>query len=83
MKTCNYQPDDLLYAPCTREIGHDGPCAHPFASDVGLKPAKTFIPTYGMRVFVSYDEPLDPDAVRLGNHSCYTGKVLGGVMGGS
>lgn len=27
---CNYQPEDQRYAPCTREKGHDGPCAHEF-----------------------------------------------------
>lgn len=32
--TCGFQPADLRYAPCTREAGHDGPCAHPFARSI-------------------------------------------------
>lgn len=31
MKPCGLQPADLRYAPCTRDAGHDGPCAHPLA----------------------------------------------------
>ncbi len=31
MAKCGFQPADLNYAPCTREAGHDGPCAHPLA----------------------------------------------------
>lgn len=29
--TCGYQPADTRYAPCTRDAGHEGPCAHDFA----------------------------------------------------
>jgi hypothetical protein len=31
MSQCGFQPADLYYAPCGREAGHSGPCAHPFA----------------------------------------------------
>lgn len=27
---CGYQPEDRRYAPCAREAGHEGPCAHDF-----------------------------------------------------
>jgi hypothetical protein len=28
---CGFVPPTPGYAPCTREDGHDGPCAHPFS----------------------------------------------------
>lgn len=37
MNTCNYQPADRNYAPCTRQAGHDGPCAHPFVKRLLLE----------------------------------------------
>lgn len=33
MSQCNHQPKNQNYAPCTREAGHDGPCAHPFSPE--------------------------------------------------
>lgn len=31
---CEYTPEGGVWAPCHREAGHDGPCAHVFAESM-------------------------------------------------